>query len=295
MELRHLEYFVAVATELNFSRAAQRVNVVQSALSVAIAKLEKELGVELFDRSRRQIELTAAGSTFLEHARAVIHTAQRARQSVHDYRDQITGTVTLGILMSWGALDLAGILDAFRQHNPLVAVHLRQSHGGSVGHLTQIANGHMDLALVSVAAPPSSRVVLHELTHEPMVFVCHRGHTLAGRADIHIGDLADEDIIQFPHGWGIRQRLDAAFATANTVPLSTYEVADYAIAADLIRHRLTTAVLPINAARRFPDLRAIQLNPTMTWTLSMASAADQYRSAAATALMRHFTDHIANQ
>ena len=82
VELRHLEYFVAVAAELNFSRAAKRIHVVQSALSASVGKLEKELGVELFDRSKRQITLTAPGEVFLEHAREVIHTAHRARASV---------------------------------------------------------------------------------------------------------------------------------------------------------------------------------------------------------------------
>ena len=108
MELRHLEYFIAVAAELSFSRAAERIHVVQSALSVAVAKLEKELGVALFDRTRRQIALTATGEVFLEHAREVIHAAHRAQSSVADYRDQLTGSVTLGTLMSWGALNLPG-------------------------------------------------------------------------------------------------------------------------------------------------------------------------------------------
>ena len=71
VELRHLEYFVAVAAELNFSRAAKRIHVVQSALSASVSRLEKELGVDLFDRSNRQITLTAAGEVFLEHAREV--------------------------------------------------------------------------------------------------------------------------------------------------------------------------------------------------------------------------------
>jgi DNA-binding transcriptional LysR family regulator len=102
VELRHLEYFIAVAAELSFSRAAERIHVVQSALSVAVAKLEKELGVALFDRTRRQIALTATGEVFLEHAREVIHAAHRAQSSVADYRDQLTGSVTLGTLMSWG-------------------------------------------------------------------------------------------------------------------------------------------------------------------------------------------------
>ena len=76
MELRQLEYFIAVASEMNFSRAAQRVHVVQSALSTSVSKLEKELGVELFDRSRQQIKMTPAGELFREHARRVIHTAR---------------------------------------------------------------------------------------------------------------------------------------------------------------------------------------------------------------------------
>src|ERR1700753_2429902 len=99
MELRQLEYFVAVATELNFSRAAQRIHVVQSALSASVSKLEKELGVELFDRFKRQIAVTAPGETFLQHARGVIQTVQTARSSIEGYRDQLTGAVTLGTLM----------------------------------------------------------------------------------------------------------------------------------------------------------------------------------------------------
>ena len=152
MELRHLEYFVAVAAELNFSRAAQRIHVVQSALSASVSRLEKELGIELFDRSKRQITLTAAGVVFLERAREVIHTAHRARSSVDAFRDQLAGAVTLGTLMSWGTLNLPAALQDFRGANPMVTVRLRQSLTGSAGHLTAIADGQMDLALVSIAS-----------------------------------------------------------------------------------------------------------------------------------------------
>ena len=127
VEVRHLDDFVAVATELNFSWAAQRIHVVQSALSAAVSRLEKELDVELFDRSKRQIALTPAGEVFLQHAREVIHTAHRARTSVDAFREQLTGTVTLGTLMSWGTLNLPAALEEFRRSNPLLTVRLRQS------------------------------------------------------------------------------------------------------------------------------------------------------------------------
>src|SRR5271163_3130290 len=172
MELRQLEYFVAVAAELNFSRTAQRIHVVQSALSASVGKLEKELGVPLFDRSKRQIELTAAGEVFLDHAREVLHAAHRAQSSVDDYRGQLTGTVTLGTLMSWGTLNLPAALQQFRRLNPRVTLRLRQSATGSAGHLDAIADGKMDLALVSISSAPSRLVSFRQLTEEPMVFVC---------------------------------------------------------------------------------------------------------------------------
>jgi DNA-binding transcriptional LysR family regulator len=292
MELRQFEYFVAVAADRNFSRAAQRIHVVQSALSASVAKLEKELGVELFDRSKRQIALTAAGEDFLTHAREVIHTVQRARSSVEDHREQLTGTVTLGTLMSWGTLNLAAALEEFRRVNPLVTVRLRQSLTGSAGHLDAIADGRMDLALVSISSAPSRLIVLRELTHEPMVFVCESSHALASRDRVRLADLAGQDFINFPQGWGIRKRLDAGFALAGVEPASAYEVADYAIAAELVRHRLATTVLPISAARRFPDLHTMPLNPQMTWTMSLASAAHQTSGRAVGALVDTITRHV---
>ncbi len=292
MELRHLEYFVAVAGELNFSRAAQRIHVVQSALSASVGRLEKELGVELFDRSKRQIALTAAGEVFLEHARDVMHAAHRARSSIDAFRDQLTGTVTLGTLMSWGTLNLPAALEEFRGSNPLVTVRLRQSAAGSAGHLTAIADGQMDLALVSITSPGSKLVTLRELMREPMVFVCESGHPLADRRRVELADLAGRDFIHFPAGWGIRQRLDKGFAAAGVHPVSAYEVADYAITAELIRHRLATTILPASVANRFPDLCAVPLRPALTWTLSIASATSQNTSLAINALVDTLIRHV---
>ncbi len=284
MELRHLDYFVAVAADQNFSRAAQRIHVAQSALSASVGKLEKELGVPLFDRSKRQIELTAAGEVFLDHAREVLHAAHRAQSSVDDYRGQLTGTVTLGTLMSWGTLNLPAALEQFRNLNPRVTLRLRQSATGSAGHLAAIADGQMDLALVSIQSSPSPLVALRELTQEPLVFVCESSHRLADGARVRFVDLDGEDLVQFPLGWGIRQRVDAALAVVGVNAVGAYEVADYAIAAELIRYRLGTAIMPVSAASRFPDLTKIPLHPPLTWTLSLASAAPRYISRAAAAL-----------
>jgi DNA-binding transcriptional LysR family regulator len=208
---------------------------------------------------------------------------------VEAFRNQLAGTVTLGTLISWGTLNLPAALEEFRGDNPMVTVRLRQSVTGSAGHLTSIADGQMDLALVSITAPGSPLVTLRELMREPMVFVCEASHPLANRRRV---DLAGHDFIQFPPGWGIRQRLDRGFAAACVQPASAYEVADYAITAELIRHRLATSILPESVASRFPDLHTIPLRPTMTWTLSIASAAPQHDSPAINALIDTLVRHV---
>src|SRR6202046_4162960 len=292
VELRHLEYFVAVAAELNFSRAAKRIHVVQSALSASVSRLEKELGVELFDRSKRQITLTAPGEVFLDHAREVIHTAHRARTSVDAFRNQLAGTVTLGTLMSWGTLNLPAALEEFRGANPMVTVRMRQSITGSAGHLTAIADGQMDLALVSITASGRPLVdTRRACTRDPMVFVTEASHPLANRRRVELADLAGRDFIQFPAGWGIRQRLDEGFAAADVHPISAYEVADYAITAELIRHRLATTIRPAGVPSRSPDLRTVRLHPSITWTLSIAYAASRHDSPAINALIDTMIRH----
>jgi DNA-binding transcriptional LysR family regulator len=107
-----------------------------------------------------------------------------------------------------------------------------------------------------------------------------------------LADLAGRDFVHFPPGWGIRQRLDKGFAAAGVHPVSAYEVADYAITAELIRHRLATTILPTSVAHRFPDLRTVALRPAMTWTLSIASAAAQNGNLAIKAFVDTLTRHV---
>jgi len=127
---------------------------------------------------------------------------------------------------------------------------------------------------------------------EPMVFVCESSHELADRTTVQLIDLAGHDFIHLPLGWGIRQRLEAGFAAAGAHPVTAYEVADYAITAELIRHRLATTILPASVANRFPDLRTVPLRPALTWTLSIASAASQNANPAINALIDTLIRHV---
>ncbi|MFF1611378.1 LysR family transcriptional regulator [Amycolatopsis sp. NPDC058278] len=283
MDLRQLEYFVAVAEERSFSRGAQRAHVVQSAVSTAVSKLERELDIRLLDRTAYPIALTPAGAAFLAEARGTLAAARRARNSVAPFREQLSGSVDLGILMSSGPLDLPTVLGRFHARYPLVSVRLRQSVAGTAGHLHAVADGALDLALVAATTPPAS-VTLRTIAREPLVLLCRPDHRLGTRGQAQVSDLADETVVRFAAGWGIRRQADESFAAAGISPDTPYEVADYDTAAGLVRNRLGVALLPATPAGRYPDLRTVPITPASTWTLALAAPTRLAVSAAATAL-----------
>lgn len=292
VDLRQLEHFVAVAEEMNFSRGAARAHVVQSAVSTSISKLERELGVELFDRTRRQqIVLTAAGNALLIEARRTLGAARRTRAVATSYHDQLSGAVDLGVLMSSGPLDLPAALGAFHTRHPLVAVRMRQSIAGSTGQLAAVAEGALDLALVAAQSTTHAVLALRPITTEPMVVLCRPDHPLARHDHVDLAALAEHPLIAFAAGWGIRRRTDHAFAQAGLDPTAPYEVSDYDTAAGLVRHRLGVAVLPATPAARYPDLTQRPLHPALDWTLTLATTTDPPPTAATTALIAVLLEH----
>lgn len=295
MELRQLEYFVAVADDLSFTRAAQRVHVVQSALSTSIKKLEDELAVQLFDRSRQRIRLTPAGEELREHARQLLRSARLAKDSLSDYRGHLTGTVEFGSLVTFGSLDVPKVLGDFHAAHPHVRLSLRLSQVGSSAYMTAIADGSLDLALVSAPHRFPPGIDVHPLVEESMVFVCRPDHRFAAHRTVSLDQLADEDFVGFPEGFGIRRLVDEAFGAAGIRPRTTYEVpADYRVWADLIRNDLGTAFMPASEAARCPDLTAVALTTPILWQIHLAAPLAQNISPAAARLAAMLRDAAAD-
>lgn len=283
MELRQIEYFVAVAGEMSFTRAAERVHVVQSALSTSIAKLERELQVQLFDRTRQQIQLTTAGERFRVYANDVLRVARKAADSVSEFRGSLSGTVEFGSLISFGPMDVARALGDFHSANPFVRLRLRLSQSGASAYLSALLDGSLDLALVSVPNRFPPQLDMRLLFEEPMVFVCRDDHAMAGRRRLQLGDLASEELVSYPPEFGLRRLIDDAFHAAGVSPQTFYEVpAGFADIADLVVNGLGTTFMPESEARRFPALRSIKLTDAVIWQVFLASPpADQLTPAAA--------------
>jgi len=298
MEVRDLEYFLACCRAGSFTAAARDVHIVQSAMSAAVARLEHELGVTLFDRSATPVTVTEHGAALRASAQRVLEAVQAARDEVAAVSGRVSGTVVLGCTLNTGPLDLAATLTRLRGEHPGVIVQLRQSATGSSGNLAAVRAGAMDIALTASPAEagpsrPPRGIVLHPLASEPLVFVCPQGHALAGRPHVTVADLAGETILRFPPGWGVRTAVDAVLGEDP----SAIEIAGYALMLQLVRDRFGTTLLPASAiAGGYPGVLTVPADdPRLVWRLSAATSASRRPTAAASALLSALTQGARTQ
>jgi DNA-binding transcriptional LysR family regulator len=272
VELRQLEYFMVVAGEMSFSRAAERANVVQSALSTSISKLEHELGAQLFDRSRQRIRLTVAGQEFRDRAAEVLRAAQLAKESVLDVGVSISGTVDFGLLVSWGPLDYVAALGDFAAENPRVRLRSHLSQAGSWAYLPALVEGSLDLALISAPQRFPPQLEMNLLFEDPLTFVCRPDHALVGRRSVDIADLTQDALVGFPPGFGLRSVVDDAFhAVGLEVPTQHELTLGFSEIAELVRRGVGSAIVPDSEARRMPELQRIELAEPVLWRVYLAS------------------------
>ena len=186
MELRHLRYFVAVAEELNFSRAARRLHIAQPALSNQIKALETELGVLLLERTRRMVRLTEAGKTLLSDARPLLADAQTAELHARGAQKGETGTIHIGYVLTTANVRLASIIKAFRQSHPGVEPDLAQLATGA--QIAALRARQLDVGFVRppVNAPELQTEVIGE---EKMVLAVSSGDPLARKKRLAWQDL----------------------------------------------------------------------------------------------------------
>ena len=199
MELRHLRYFVAVAEERHFGRAAERLKIAQPPLSRQIQVLEKELGVTLFDRSRRKVDLTAAGVTLLEHARRVFETVELAARETQRAGRGERGRIAIGYPSSLAYSGLAEVLRAFRSKYPAVAISL--SGLAPQAQIDALKDGRLDVGFVRAPLDEPGLASL-PVRREPLVVALPADHPIASRTRIPLALLAEEPFVLFPRSRG---------------------------------------------------------------------------------------------
>jgi DNA-binding transcriptional LysR family regulator len=298
MELRQLETFVAVAEEGSFTRAARRLNIVQSAVSAAVRTLERELDSRLFERTTHRVGLTDAGAALLPEARRTLAAAAAAREAVDEVRGGPRGTVRLGTMQAQAmhvlTLTLAELIAAFHLQHPYVEVRLRQA--GSLEMAAAVGDGSLDLALVGIGRRAPAGVTLVRLAREPMQLVCSTAHPLARRHSVELDALVDEPFAELPPGWGTTVATDAAFAAAGLRRNVAYEINDTASILDFVRHGIGVAIMPPSFTE---DATGIALTPIRhhapVFETSLAAPANRRPSAAAKALRETIEQRVRNE
>ncbi|MEG1040112.1 MAG: LysR substrate-binding domain-containing protein [Pseudomonas sp.] len=251
MELRHLRYFIAVAEELHFGRAAQNLGISQPPLSQQIQALEQELGARLFERTNRRVELSEAGRLFLEEARLVLAQVDKAADVARRAQLGELGEMKIGFTSSAPFnFSIPKAIYAFRQR--FAAVHLNLKEMSSQAVADALLDESIEVGLMRPLALPDS-LVATELFREPLVAVINAAHPLAEGSEqgVHMAALANEPFVFFPrsYGSGLYAQLLSLARHAGFSPHFAQEASEAMTIIGLVSAGLGVSVLPASFQR----------------------------------------------
>jgi DNA-binding transcriptional LysR family regulator len=286
MELRQLRYFVAVADEGHFTRAAQRLLIAQPAVSQQIRRLEAELGEPLFDRDRRHVRLTAAGRALLPHARATIAAADRAKAAVRSLSGLLTGRLTVGAFEGAPEGLLATALGRFRRAHP--AVEVRATEGYAAELITAVQRGELDAAITGLpdTAKPPPGVTVTELAIDPLVVAVSPDHPLAREPGIPITRLRDEPMVTLVGDSSQRAHIERACRKAGFEPRITAETMRLSLLWELVSQGVGIAVVPRSSPGSGTKVTLVQLTRPRLRVRVVLASGETAPSPAARAFLR---------
>ena len=286
MELRQLEYFVAVAEEASFTRAAERVHVAQPGVSAQIRRLERELGQELFDRSGRTVRLTEVGAAVLPYARAALRAVDGTRLAVDELASLVRGRVAVGMVTACSTPALFDLLAEFHRMYPAVEISLSEANSSQL--VLGLRDGRFDLALIGVGGASPAGLTARVLLDEPLVAAVRRDDPLATVRTVTLRALQDRPLISLPVGTGLRSCIDDACSAAGLRPRITLETSNPGVLALLAARGLGVAILPASlAAAHEAELHVVTITqPDLRARIELAWRPDGPASPAARALIR---------
>jgi DNA-binding transcriptional LysR family regulator len=285
VDLRQLEYFLAIVEEGSFTRAATRLYMVQSSLSASLLALERELGTELFIRGRRGAELTDAGRAFLQPARTTLQEADRARDAVAEIHGLLRGSVRIATVATPPSLDVCHTIRRFREEHPDVDVEV-VPHGAR--HVTAlVADGQVDFGITPLIERTGSALCFEPLVSTPLVIACPPGHRLAGVRNLDLRELVVEPIIDLPRGWWARDLFDRAVEERGLCRQVRLEVTDWLAALTMVQRGVGLSYGPHACidTEIFCDVGLASLAAPPTWDLGIATRDASLRGAAGRAFL----------
>ena len=241
MEISQLQYFQAVARVRHFTKAAEACAVSQSALSRSIAKLEEELGVRLFARRSRHVELTQAGEHFLYHVDRVLRELAEAKRELTQQETKGGGTVNVSFFHSFGGYLLPMLLAEFHAQYPEIRIKLNQHNSKFL--MQQVESGKTDLCLCSTMTTAENIAWMYLWSEELFVAV-PKDHPLAQRGSVTLRDVEAEPLITLKPNYSLRTLVDQSFELAHSHPQIIFEGDDVNTLASLVAAKLGVSIIP---------------------------------------------------
>ncbi|GGC58557.1 LysR substrate-binding domain-containing protein [Undibacterium terreum] len=246
MELRHLRYFVTVAEELHFTRAAERLHIGQPPLSQQIQALEQEIGVQLLERSKRWVRLTPAGKSFLEDARKILALSEQAGQTARRAGRGEIGELRIGFTPSTPFTEIfPAVINLFRTEFPQVTLGLREMP--TMRQLAAIEERQLDLGFIRPTEVEVGKTIsLTVLSSDPLMLVMPAKHRLAGHKSVPFEELAAESFIMYPHqvGTGLSRQVQRLCREAGFEPRIAQEAQEASTIIGLVAAGCGISILP---------------------------------------------------
>ncbi|CAM4402475.1 DNA-binding transcriptional LysR family regulator [Paenibacillus endophyticus] len=295
MELRQLNYVIQIASEKNFSRAAEKLHIAQPSLSQQLSKLEQEIGVLLFRRTTNSVELTQAGQVFVSKSQAILDAVEQLKQEMDDMAQMRRGRLVVGTLPITGSHILPMVLPVFGEQYPQIEVVLVEDTTAKLEQLT--ASGGTDLSLLSLPLIDNS-LSWEPFLEEEICLAVPPNHHLTKRIDpIDISELEEEPFIGLKRGQGFRQITVDLCEQVGFSPRIVFESSNIETIQSLVAGGMGIAFVPqmltrIKGSQFAPVYLSLAQKPTRT--LVIASRKGRYLSKASEAFIRTLNKTISN-
>jgi len=244
MTLNELRYIVAVAQERNFRRAAEKSFISQPALSLAIQKLEEELSVQIFERGKNDISITPIGMQIIEHAQRTLEEAEHIREIARQGKDQLTGTLRVGIIYSVGPYLLPGLVPALKKLAPEMPLEVEENITANLDAL--LRNGKLDVIIIALPFGDAA-ILTHPVYDEPFEIVVSNGHHWANRRSIRAQELSAEKVLLLDSGHCFSNQVAEACPELNRKGADIQQGTSLETIRNMVASGLGITVLPASA------------------------------------------------
>ncbi len=288
MDLRQLRFFVAIAEEKNFTRAALKLHIAQPAVSVAIRNLEDQIGLPLFNREGKKVSLTAEGQVFLGHAREILARVRNAAQEMGEMRSLEMGQVRIGVPAQLGSYYFPQLLLAFKQRYPRLRCGVYEYGTRRIGQL--LSKGALELGVVTTSTAPAD-LELRPFLQEEMVACVPANHPFARQPGVSYQEFASQPLVLFEKSYFHREVISQTSEHTGTTPSIVFETNLIPLIKFLVRKGIGITTLLRRVIQEEPDLVGVPFIPPISFELAIAWKKGAFLSKANQAFVNFLLSH----